>query len=208
MDTSLGRREALGFAVALVTMVPAYLLFGGPAGDLADEPAGDATAESALPAASRDAGTAAVSGARALDMREIEAHIRVTAARYGVPARLVAAIIEAESEFDPRAVSRKGARGLMQLMPATASSLAVRDAFDPYANIEAGVRHLRRLMDRFDGDLPLVVAAYNAGENAVATYGGIPPYRETRRYVKRVLRTFGRDAGRPIVPVAARRPNA
>jgi soluble lytic murein transglycosylase-like protein len=92
-------------------------------------------------------------------------------------------------------------------MPATASSLAVRDAFDPYANIDAGVRHLRRLIDRFEGDLPLAVAAYNAGENAVVAYRGIPPYRETRRYVTRVLRRYGQGAERPIVP-AARRPNA
>jgi len=202
LDASFGRREALGLAVALVTIVPAYLLSGyAPA-----QPAGDAGSESALPAEG-SAAPALATASRALDMREIEAHIRVTAARHGVPARLVAAIIEAESDFDPRAVSRKGARGLMQLMPETASSLRVRDAFDPYANIDAGVRHLRRLMDRFDGDLPLVLAAYNAGENVVASYGGVPPYRETRRYVARVLRRFGQDPARRIVP-AARRPNA
>lgn len=205
MDTHVGRREALGLAVAMVTMIPAYLLSGGAP----VEPAGEAAAESALPAvsASPETPSAAASPARALDMREINAHIRATSARYGVPARLVAAIIEAESDFDPRAVSRKGARGLMQLMPATASSLAVRDAFDPYANIDAGVRHLRRLMDRFDGDLPLVVAAYNAGENAVDKYGGVPPYRETRRYVTRVLRRYGHDVERPSAP-ATRRPHA
>ena len=83
----------------------------------------------------------------------------------------------------------------------------MHDAFDPYANIDAGVRHLRRLIDRFDGDLPLAIAAYNAGENAVITYRGVPPYRETRRYVARVLRRYGQDAQRPVVP-AARRPNA
>jgi soluble lytic murein transglycosylase-like protein len=81
----------------------------------------------------------------------------------------------------------------MQLMPVTASGLDVEDSFDPYENIEAGVRHLRRLMDRFDGDLPLVLAAYNAGEGAVQLYGGVPPYRETRRYVARILRRLGRQ---------------
>lgn len=205
MDTSVGRREALGLAVAMITMIPAYLL----SGYATVEPASEALGESALPVASdsSDPRPGAASAARTLDMREIDAHIRASAARHGVPARLVAAIIEAESDFDPRAVSRKGARGLMQLMPETASSLAVRDAFDPYANIDAGVRHLRRLMDRFDGDLPLVLAAYNAGENAVATYGGVPPYRETRRYVARVLRRYGYDAQRPSAP-ATRRPRA
>jgi Transglycosylase SLT domain len=81
---------------------------------------------------------------------------------------------------------------LMQLMPGTASSLKVTDTFDPYENIEGGVRHLRRLMDRYRGNLPLVLAAYNAGEQAVLVYGGVPPYRETRRYVSRILRRIGR----------------
>ncbi len=119
-------------------------------------------------------------------------HIREMAHRYGVSEALVAAIISVESEYNPRAVSRKGARGLMQLMPATASSLSVDDPFDPRENIEAGVRHLRRLMDRFDNNLPLVLAAYNAGEHTVLRYRGVPPYRETRQYVSRVLRKVER----------------
>jgi len=123
---------------------------------------------------------------------EIEAHIREVALRYEIQPILVAAIVEAESEFNPRAVSRRGARGLMQLMPGTASSLRVSDTFDPYENIEGGVRHLRQLMDRYHGNLPVVLAAYNAGEQAVRVYGGVPPYRETRRYVSRILRRIGR----------------
>jgi hypothetical protein len=152
------------------------------------------------------------------EILEIEAHIREVAVRYDIPPILVAAIVEAESEFNPRAVSRRGARGLMQLMPGTASSLKVTDTFDPYENIEGGVRHLRRLMDRYRGNLPLVLAAYNAGEQAVLVYGGVPPYRETRRYVSRILRRIGRadlvpqyGAGRnrvsgisaDVIPVAA-----
>ena len=121
----------------------------------------------------------------------IEAHIREVAVRNHIAPILVAAIVEAESEFNPRAVSRRGARGLMQLMPGTASSLRVEDIFDPNENIEGGVRHLRRLMNRFNGNLPLVLAAYNAGEQAVAVYGGVPPYRETRRYIARILRRIG-----------------
>src|SRR5213592_371493 len=98
---------------------------------------------------------------------DVDAVIRAVAARYGVSVELIAAIIEAESEFNPRAVSRTGARGLMQLMPQTAAILGVGDPFDPRENIEAGVKHLSSLMDRFEGDLPLVLAAYNAGERAV-----------------------------------------
>lgn len=128
-----------------------------------------------------------------MDPRAVAAHVEEVAVRFGVPVRLVVAIIEVESEFNPRALSRKGARGLMQLMPVTVSELRVRDSFDPFENITGGVRHLRRLMDRFDGNLPLVLAAYNAGEQAVIAYGGVPPYGETRLYVAKVLRKLGRD---------------
>ena len=138
---------------------------------------------------------------------EIEAHIREIAVRYRISPVLVAAIVEVESEFNPRAVSRRGARGLMQLMPRMASSLQVEDTFDAYENIEGGVRHLRRLMDRFQGNVPLVLAAYNAGEPAVLTHGGIPPYRETRRYVARILRRIGHGGPGRIEPkLSARLP--
>jgi soluble lytic murein transglycosylase-like protein len=124
--------------------------------------------------------------------------IQEAAERYGVPERLVSAVIRAESGFDPRAVSRAGAQGLMQLMPATATTLGVRDAFNPQQNIDGGVRHLRGLIDRFGTrNLPLAIAAYNAGEGAVTRHGGIPPYQETRDYVARVLRFYG-DVGRGL----------
>ena len=111
--------------------------------------------------------------------------------RYGVPIKLVSAVIRAESGFNHRAVSRKGAQGLMQLMPATASMLGVRNSFDPRDNIDGGVRHLRSLIDRFPNNLPMALAAYNAGERAVAQYGGIPPYPETQDYVTKVLGFYG-----------------
>ena len=114
--------------------------------------------------------------------------IRGAAERYGVPERLVAAVIRVESGFNAQAVSRKGARGLMQLMPATANTLGVRDAFNPAQNIDGGVRHLRGLMERYRHNLPLALAAYNAGEQAVTMYGGVPPYPETQEYVARILR--------------------
>jgi soluble lytic murein transglycosylase len=123
------------------------------------------------------------------------AEIRAAAERHGLPEHLVSAVIRVESGFNPRAVSHKGARGLMQLMPATAAMLGVRDSFDPRDNIEGGVRHLRGLIDRFNGDVPLALAAYNAGENAVLKHRGIPPYQETQDYVTRVMRHYATTAG-------------
>jgi soluble lytic murein transglycosylase-like protein len=111
-------------------------------------------------------------------------------ARHGVPERLIWAVIRVESGFDHRAVSPRGARGLMQLMPRTAKLLGVRDLFDPRQNIDAGTRHLRAMIERFPYDLRLAVAAYNAGEKAVAAYRGVPPYAETRDYVMRVLTLY------------------
>lgn len=111
--------------------------------------------------------------------------IDAVSARHGVDPVLVRAVVEVESAFEPRARSAKGALGLMQLMPPTARRYAVQNPFDPHANLDAGVRHLRSLLDRFE--LSLALAAYNAGEAAVQRFGGIPPYPETRRYVARIL---------------------
>jgi len=105
--------------------------------------------------------------------------------RNGVSARLVKALIQVESAFQPRARSNKGAMGLMQLMPETARQYRARNPYDPAANIEAGTRHLRSLLDQFE--LPLALAAYNAGEAAVRKFGGIPPYDETQAYVSKIL---------------------
>jgi hypothetical protein len=115
-----------------------------------------------------------------------------TAKKYGIDSALVKAVIRAESNFDRRAVSRKGARGLMQLMPATALALGVSDCFHPEANIEGGIRHLSRLIGLYNGDLRFALAAYNAGEAAVAKYSGIPPFAETRNYVRQVLDHYAR----------------
>jgi Transglycosylase SLT domain len=109
---------------------------------------------------------------------------------HGVDPLLVRAVIQVESNYQTRARSRKGAMGLMQLMPATARSYNVRNPFDPRANIEAGIKHLKSLIDRF-GQVDLGLAAYNAGEGAVAKFNGIPPYRETRKYVSRILALAG-----------------
>jgi len=110
--------------------------------------------------------------------------------REGVDARLVEAVIAAESAFDPQAISKKGAQGLMQLMPATALRFGVGNVWDPRQNIAGGTAYLSWLIDEFDGNLHNVLAAYNAGEGAVTRYGGVPPYAETREYVDRVMRYY------------------
>ena len=130
--------------------------------------------------------------------------IAEASAQHAVPERLIWAVIRVESGFDHRAVSRKGARGLMQLMPETAAMLGVRDAFDPRENIQAGTRHLRAMIERFPRDVRLAVAAYNAGEKAVAAFRGVPPYPETRNYVTRVMQLYRgtRDSGRSYASAA------
>jgi hypothetical protein len=114
-----------------------------------------------------------------------------TANKYGVEPRVVSALIQVESAYHSRAVSPKGARGLMQLMPATGRQYGALDLFDPKVNLEAGVQHLKKLLARYD--LPLALAAYNAGEAAVDRFGGIPPFRETQDYVSRILRLLRRS---------------
>jgi len=113
--------------------------------------------------------------------------------RHGVSVDLVAALVRHESAFNRYAVSHKGARGLMQLMPATARRFGLRDDehFVPERNLDAGTRYLRWLLDRYEGDAVLALAAYNAGEGTVARYGGVPPFRETRNYLKRIYSTLG-----------------
>lgn len=119
--------------------------------------------------------------------QEYEPIINSCALQYGVDKSLIKAVIHAESGYNPNAVSSKGARGLMQLMPKTAQGLKVANTFDPEENIRGGVRYLRFLLDTCKGDVSLALAAYNAGLSKVAQYGGIPPYGETQNYVSRVL---------------------
>lgn len=134
--------------------------------------------------------TQALDSATPLTSRRIDELIREAARSHGLSPALVRAVTAVESNFNIRAVSPKGARGLMQLMPETARSLQVTDVYDPRQNLQAGSRHLRGLLDRYEGDVRLALAAYNAGEGAVQRYGGIPPYPETRRYVQRVLEEY------------------
>lgn len=116
--------------------------------------------------------------------------IHQAASRHQVDPALVKAIIMAESGYNPKAISRRGAVGLMQLMPATAEALGVEDSFNPEHNIEGGVRYFRQLINRFDGDVTLALAAYNAGVTTVRTYQGIPPFKSTRFYIKKVFKYY------------------
>ena len=125
-----------------------------------------------------------------LHAKTFDIAIKRASVQHGVSAALVKAIIAAESGFDPDAMSDKGARGLMQLMPDTARELGVDDALDPWQNIDGGTRYLGEMIERFPGELSLAVAAYNAGPEAVKKHRGVPPYEETRSYVERVLRLY------------------
>jgi soluble lytic murein transglycosylase-like protein len=136
--------------------------------------------------------------------RDIDSAIEQAAARHNVDPNLVRAVVKVESNFNPNAVSRKGAMGLMQLMPATARQLRVNNPFDPEQNVDAGVRHLKQLLESYGGDVRLTLAAYNAGAGAVARNSGVPHYAETQNYVRRITSLY---YGAPNVqPFAAHDP--
>jgi soluble lytic murein transglycosylase-like protein len=141
-----------------------------------------------------------VGGRLSRGLRAFAHVIRTAAERYGVDARLIEAIVQTESAGNPTAVSPKGARGLMQLMPERAAELGVHDSFDPQQNVDGGVRHVRDLLQRFGGDVTLALAAYNAGEAAVRSHGGVPPFAETREYVRRVQAMY--RGGASLAPKA------
>jgi Transglycosylase SLT domain len=136
---------------------------------------------------------------RAFTQQEIDSLIDAAAARHNVDPSLVRSVVKVESNFNPNAVSRKGAMGLMQLMPSTARTLKVANPFDPEQNVDAGVRHLRKLLDSYGGNVPLTLAAYNAGSGAVARSAGIPRFRETQEYVRRITTLYNSGADAYVV---------
>jgi soluble lytic murein transglycosylase-like protein len=141
---------------------------------------------------------AANSHAHQASPEEIDQSIVMAAARHNVDPNLVRAVVKVESNFNSNAVSRKGAMGLMQLMPSTARSLNVKNPFDPDQNVDAGVRHLKQLLENYNGDVNLTLAAYNAGSGAVARSSGVPHYAETQNYVRRITNLY--HGGLDITP--------
>ena len=127
-----------------------------------------------------------------LDSNQFDPIISDASRKYGIEAPLIKAVIKAESDFDPNAISHKGARGLMQIMPMNYRLLNVENPFDPNQSIEGGARYLRDMLDRYNGSLHLSLAAYNAGPGAVDRHGGVPPYPETTEYIDRVMRYYQR----------------
>jgi hypothetical protein len=144
--------------------------------------------------AGQDPNYSRAAGNRLVSAAVIDRYINEAAARHHVDPNLVRALVKVESNFNPSAVSPKGAMGLMQLMPATARRYDVSNPLDAAQNVEAGVRHLKGLLENFGGDVSLSLAAYNAGQGAVERNGGIPPYTETRNYVKRITSLMGRGS--------------
>ncbi len=131
--------------------------------------------------------------------KKLDDIIHAAATRHGVDEKLITSVIAAESNFNPRAVSRRQAQGLMQLLPTTAARFSVKDAFDPAQNIEAGTRYLKQLLEQYRGNLVLALAAYNAGPDMVARYGGVPPIAETRAYIRRVTQRYTKVAANDSV---------
>ena len=123
---------------------------------------------------------------------DVHALVLNAGTKHGIDPDFIASVVHAESGFNVKAVSPKGARGLMQLMPKTAEELGVKDSFDPAANVDAGTKYLRALLDQYNGNVPKALAAYNAGANRVAQYNGVPPYRETRAYVRNIIIDYNR----------------
>ena len=194
------RREVIGAVTRMYTSADGSSYIDVPTSEIehfevVDEPAPvkpsslNPASGSGLPASASSAAVASVVNSRPADLNAV---VNAASDRYRLDPDLVNSVIKAESGFNVRAVSPKGAQGLMQLMPGTASQLGVPNAFDPQANVDGGARYLRELLERYNFDLVKALAAYNAGTKRVEQYGGLPPYNETRAYVRRIVVDFNK----------------
>jgi soluble lytic murein transglycosylase-like protein len=191
------RREVIGAVTRMYVSADGSSYVDVPTAEIehfevAEEPAAEAglrASGSGLPASGDSGVVDAASAPRAADLNAV---IAEASGRYRLDPDLVNSVIKAESGFNVRALSPKGAQGLMQLMPGTASQLGVPNAFDPEANVDGGARYLRELLERYNFDLVKALAAYNAGTRRVEQYGGVPPYHETRAYVRRIVLDFNK----------------
>ncbi len=189
------RREVIGAVTRMYTSADRSSYIDVPTSEIehfevVDEPAPvNPASASRLPASASSAAVASVVNSHPADLNAV---VNAASDRYRLDPDLVNSVIKAESGFNVRAVSPKGAQGLMQLMPGTASQLGVPNAFDPQANVDGGARYLRELLERYNFDLVKALAAYNAGTKRVEQYGGLPPYYETRAYVRRIVVDFNK----------------
>lgn len=167
---------------------PAVGASGKPAGAFSAQLQRSAVAGGGFPGMAQ-----APTGTMAERAKALQPLIQQYCDQHGVDSALITALVRQESGFNPQAVSGAGACGLMQLMPATAKSLGVQNAFDPAQNLEAGIRYFKGKLSEFNGNIPLALAAYNAGSGAVARHGGVPPYRETQQYVRNILGAYLRQ---------------
>ena len=208
------RREVIGTMTRMYTSADGSSYIDVPTSDIehfevVDDPAPvkpsslNAASGAGLPASASSAAVASVVNSHPADLNAV---VNSASDRYRLDPDLVNSVIKAESGFNVRAVSPKGAQGLMQLMPGTASQLGVPNAFDPQANVDGGARYLRELLERYNFDLVKALAAYNAGTKRVEQYGGLPPYNETRAYVRRIVLDFNKKKLAQKSVVAQRNP--
>lgn len=178
INIQVATNETVVDAVQSVSSGPTDTAVSSESYDASDAAAGTSTS---------DTTSASQSGEGLECSAELDAIFDEAAEKYGVDAKFLKSIAKCESDFDPACVSHSGATGIMQLMPATAAELGVSDSYDPYQNIMGGAQYISELLDKYNGDTSLALAAYNAGSGNVAKYGGIPPFTETQNYVKKVL---------------------
>lgn len=178
INIQVATNETVVDAVQSVSSGPTDTAVSSESYDASDAAAGTSTS---------DTTSASQSGEGLECSAELDAIFDEATEKYGVDAKFLKSIAKCESDFDPACVSHSGATGIMQLMPATAAELGVSDSYDPYQNIMGGAQYISELLDKYNGDTSLALAAYNAGSGNVAKYGGIPPFTETQNYVKKVL---------------------